>query len=70
MTFEETLARLEAIVDELQGEGVELDHALRLFEEGVQRLREASEELSRADARVKRLIEGLGGAFELPEFRA
>ena len=66
MTFEENLGRLEAIVDELQGEALDLDRALRLFEEGIERLREASSELARAEQQVKLLVERSDGTFELP----
>lgn len=66
MTFETTLARLQEIVDELEHDELELDRALRLFEEGVARLREASTELSRAEAQVKLLVEKTDGTFELP----
>ena len=66
-SFEDSVARLEAIVRELDGDGVDLDRALRLFEEGVERLRGASAELSRAEARVKLLVEQSDGAFDLPE---
>jgi exodeoxyribonuclease VII small subunit len=66
MTFEENLERLEAIVGELEGDGLELDRALRLFEEGIERLREASGELSRVEQQVKLLVERTDGTFELP----
>ena len=66
-TFEASVARLEAIVRELDSDGVDLDRALRLFEEGVERLRGASAELSRAEARVRLLAERSDGTFELPE---
>ena len=66
MTFEESLARLDAIVQELDSEGVDLDRALRLFEEGVERLRAATAELSRAEADVKLLVERADGSFDLP----
>ena len=49
MTFEESLARLEAIVEELDGD-LPLDDALQLFEEGVARLRDASALLGAAEA--------------------
>ena len=65
--FEATLARLQEIVGELEGDGVDLDRALRLFEEGVERLRTASGELARAEATVKLLVERTDGSFELPE---
>ena len=66
MTFEATLARLQKIVDELEHDELELDRALSLFEEGVSRLRDASADLSRAEAHVKLLVEKTDGTFELP----
>ena len=68
MTFEESLARLEAIVEELDGAGLDLDRALALFEEGVERLRAASAELARAEAQVKLLVERADGTFDLEDF--
>ena len=69
MTFEESLARLEEIVAELDGDELDLDRALALFEEGVERLRAASQELARADAQVKLLVERGDGTFDLPDLR-
>ena len=69
MTFESRLARLEAIVGELEGEDVELARALKLFEEGVECLRTASADLARAEAHVRSLVERADGTFDLPEFR-
>jgi exodeoxyribonuclease VII small subunit len=65
MTFEEDLLRLEAIAEALQGEGVPLEEALVLFEEGIQRIRHASAELTRADARLAVLIEQSDATFAL-----
>jgi exodeoxyribonuclease VII small subunit len=67
MTLDETLARLEEIVTQLDEERMELGDALALFEEGVAHLREAASTLSEAEARVKRLTELADGAFELEE---
>ena len=69
MSFESDLQRLEEIVAELESEDFELDEALRLFEEGVERLRDASAGLVRAEERVKLLIERMDGAIELGELR-
>lgn len=66
MTFEDTLTRLQEIVGELERDGLELDRALALFEEGVARLREANGELARAETQVKLLVEKTDGSFELP----
>ena len=68
MSFERSLARLEEIVAELDGDGLDLDAALALFEEGVERLRAASAELARAEAQVKLLVEQSDGTFDLADF--
>lgn len=67
MTFEENLARLEAIVRALESEGIDLDGALRLFEEGVERLRDASASLASAETRVRELVERAEGTFTLQD---
>ncbi len=63
-SFEQRLSRLEAIAGELEADGVELSRALALFEEGIETLRAAADELSRAEARVERLIERADGTFD------
>jgi len=63
VTFEERLARLEAIAAELEGDDLELARALALFEEGIENLRAASEELAQADVRVQKLVERVDGTF-------
>lgn len=67
MTLEQTLARLEEIVNRLDEERMELGDALTLFEEGVMHLRSAASVLTEADARVKRLTELADGSFALEE---
>ena len=67
MTFEETLDRLHAIVADLEGDDLQLDRALALFEEGVERLRAAAGELARAEARVQQLVETAEGELALTE---
>jgi exodeoxyribonuclease VII small subunit len=62
-TVEQRLARLEAIVDRLEGEPLDLAEALALFEEGVACLREAAGTLTEAEARVQKLTELADGAF-------
>ena len=50
------LRGLEDIVRRLEQEDVDLDEALRLFEEGVARLRRARERLAAADERVRAVL--------------
>ena len=68
MSFEQQLERLERIVAELQRDDLPLDESLRLFEEGVSTLREASQQLSHVEAQVQRLVERGDGSFELTDF--
>ena len=67
-TIEERLARLEAIVAELESEPIELAQALALFEEGVTCLREAAGTLTESEARVRKLTELADGAFSVDPF--
>ncbi|MDH4348673.1 MAG: exodeoxyribonuclease VII small subunit [Gemmatimonadota bacterium] len=62
------LKRLEEIVRRLEREEGDLDQALALFEEGVQRLRGARERLTEAEARVRKVLEESGGTLRTEEF--
>jgi exodeoxyribonuclease VII small subunit len=64
------LARLEEIVRKLETEDIELDEALRLFEEGVARLRAARERLSAAELKVQAVLEEAGGDIRLSDLDA
>jgi len=66
-TFEGALGRLNEIAERLEGDGMELDESLALFEEGVRLLRFAETVLSGADGRVRQLLEEHGGGFRLDE---
>ncbi|MGH7530866.1 MAG: exodeoxyribonuclease VII small subunit [Gemmatimonadales bacterium] len=55
--FSEQLQRLEAIVRRLESEDLDLDEALRLFEEGIERLRVAREQLAQAELTVRKVLE-------------
>ena len=55
------LEELEAIVRRLEADDVDLDDALKLFEDGVRRLRAARERLGQAELKVQSVLEGAGG---------
>lgn len=63
--FAQDLERLEQIVRRLEGEELDLDDALRLFEEGVERLRAARERLSAAELRVRQVLGTQEGKLQL-----
>ena len=67
MSFESDLARIEAIVSELESDGLGLDQALKLFEEGVERLRAAAAALAHAEEKVRVLVEQTDGSFTLAD---
>jgi exodeoxyribonuclease VII small subunit len=63
MTFEQSLARLEQIAGALDRDDLPLEEALKLFEEGITRLREASAALTDAEGKVRTLLEQADGVF-------
>jgi exodeoxyribonuclease VII small subunit len=67
MTFEENLERLEEIAASLDRDDLSLEQALALFEEGIAKLKAANTELTRAEARVKKLVERADGVFEVSD---
>lgn len=64
VTLEAALDRLSEIVDRMEGEPLELDESLALFEEGVRLLRRAGGMLDHAEERVRLLLDD-GGGFRL-----
>lgn len=69
MSFEKNLSRLDEIVATLEGDKLDLNTSLKLFEEGVELLRLASEELNEAEEKVKELVERADGVLELRDLR-
>ena len=59
------LARLEEIVRRLESDDGDLDGALKLFEEGVTRLRQARERLAAAEVRVQKVLEEADGTLRM-----
>ena len=65
--MQEDLARLDAIVRALEANDLDLDKALALFEEGVERLRTARERLSFAELRLTQLREAADGSVRVDD---
>ena len=67
VTFEEKLARLEAIVAALEKGDAPLADSLKLFEEGTKLIAECSGQLDQAEQQVVKLMKGADGSpVELP----
>lgn len=64
VNFEEAMSRLERIVSDLENGTYSLEESIRKFEEGIALGRTCREFLSRADARVRTLVENRDGTFE------
>jgi exodeoxyribonuclease VII small subunit len=67
MNFEQSLNRLEEIVRVLERNDLDLEQALKLFEEGISHLRTAGVSLKAVDARVQQLVEAADGSFSVVE---
>jgi exodeoxyribonuclease VII small subunit len=65
MPFEDDIRRLDDIVSELEREDLELERALALFQEGVERLRAASASLAALEGQVRVLVEKSDGTYTL-----
>jgi len=65
--FGAVLERLEKIVRQLESEDLDLDGALKLFEEGVERLREARDRLAVAELKVKQVLTDQAGRVRLDD---
>ena len=60
-SLEQRIERLEAIVRSLEGDGLELETSLALFEEGIGHVREAERLLRESQLRIERLLENADG---------
>ncbi len=67
LTFAQQLDRLEEIVRRLEAQDLDLDEALKLFEEGIDRLRQARERLGAAEAKVKQVLADHAGKLRIED---
>jgi exodeoxyribonuclease VII small subunit len=66
-SLENSLKRLEEIVENLEHGSVSLDDAVVLYEEGVQISKECAEKLKTAELKIKKLSKDIDGQFTLSE---
>lgn len=67
-TFEQSLSRLEKIVEALEEGEISLDESLKMYEEGIQLSKECLETLAMAELRIKKLTKELNGKIQLTDF--
>ncbi len=67
-TFEQSLTRLEKIVDSLEQGDVPLENAIALYEEGIELSKECMATLSKAELKIKKLNKDTSNKIELVDF--
>lgn len=66
--FEQAMARLEAIVGELEKGDLPLDESLKIFEEGIRLSKNCLKVLEEADRKVEVLVQDTNGKKQLRAF--
>jgi exodeoxyribonuclease VII small subunit len=56
ISFEDSLAKLEQVVCDLESGEIGLDESLKRYEEGIQHIRRCRAELERAEKRIQMLV--------------
>lgn len=67
-SFEESLARLEEIISQMEEGNLSLDATLKKFEEGIRLAQFCSRKLDEAEKKFEILIKEEDGSFETREF--
>ena len=64
--FEESISRLEALVERMEDGNLSLEESLKTFEEGIKLTRHCQQALKTAEQKVKLLIEKNSSVEEIP----
>ena len=67
--FEAAMSRLEKITEELAREGVKLEDALSLYEEGIGLVKECNKTLEETERKIKMLQLSVNGELEETDFK-
>lgn len=67
VNFEDTVKRLEQIVETLERGGVALEQAMAMYEEGIQLSKRCLETLQNAEVKLRRLSKDVNGAFAMTD---
>ncbi len=66
--FENSLKKLETIVDKLEKGDLSLEESIKLFEEGVELSAKCKKELDEAEGKVQKLVKQRDGALRAESF--
>jgi exodeoxyribonuclease VII small subunit len=67
-SFEDSMKRLDEIVEQLEEDKLPLDKMIALYEEGVSLARACGEKLEAAEQKVKLIAKKAGGGIALEDF--
>jgi exodeoxyribonuclease VII small subunit len=68
LSFEKALQKLEAIVEKLENNELELEKALQQFEEGIKLSQYCSRKLEETEKKISLILEKADGSIEEPPF--
>ena len=66
--FETSLKKLEKIVSDLENGDLPLEESIKTFEEGVKLTKHCQNLLSKAELKIKKLVESKDGSIDLETF--
>lgn len=69
-TFEEALARLEAIAEQIERGQIGLEESITRYEEGMTLVRQCRDLLTRAEHRIQQINQKADGSIEEKDFAA
>ncbi|MGE5315264.1 MAG: exodeoxyribonuclease VII small subunit [Acidobacteriota bacterium] len=67
-TFEESMSRLEEIVEALEQGSAPLEESIALYEEGARLAKELNETLSHAEMRIRQITKNINGETEITDY--
>ncbi len=69
MKFEDTLKKLESIVDDLEGGNISLDKAIKKYQEGMSLSKQCLDLLNKAEKKVQICLKDKDGKVKLKNFK-
>ena len=70
MSFEESLNRLDKIVQDMESGEMELDAMISAFEEGQQLVKSCSKKLNEVEKKIEKVVKGAGGEITTEPFES
>jgi len=69
LSFEQSLKRLEKILEALESDSVSLEETLKLYEEGLTLTKFCQDKLKDAELRIKEITKSVNGDYEIKDVK-